>query len=486
LLLSKVQNIEISAGINLLFKLDKLEIFEYDIIGIVGKNGSGKTTLLNILSKTVEPDSGYVKNFCDLSYLRQFNEPDESTLSGGEITKIFLSDALTQNAPLLLLDEPTSNLDISSIKLLEKQIINYNGAVVLISHDRKLLENTCTRIINIEHQTASVYECGYKDFIEIKEKETERAEFLYEAYNKERKRLIESIRESESKTKSVRKTPKRMGNSEARLHKRAVGEITEKLEGSVKALQTRLEKLEVREKPKKQRKIGIEFKDSDERYKGKYIIECENLSVAFGDRVLFENADFRIKTGSKTILTGDNGSGKTTLIKKILNVGDGDIAEQSSAHVPPQSNLNIKLNAKKAAYYSQGLDILDHSKTILENVMLENVFTELEARNILGRLDIREDNVHKKVSYISGGEKVKVCFAKIFTKGADLVILDEPTNYLDIHTTQVLEEIINEYDGTVLTISHDRSFAENISDSMLEINAKEKRIKYYDTGYREI
>jgi len=483
LLLSKVQNIEASFGINPLFKLDKLEIFEHDIIGIVGKNGSGKTTLLNILAGTHEPDSGSVKNLCEFAYLHQFNEfteprdagrgdPDAPPvlLSGGEITKLFLSDALNKNAPLLLLDEPTSNLDISSIKLLEKQILNYDGAVVLISHDRKLLENTCTRIVGIEKRTATVYECGYGEFIELKEKEAERAEFLYEAYNKERKRLIESIRESQAKTKSMRKTPKRMGNSEARLHKRAVVERTEKVEGSTKALQTRLEKLEVHEKPRKQRKIGIELRESDERYKGRYIIECEDLSIAFGDRVLFENAVFRIKTGSKTALIGDNGSGKTTLIKKIL---DGECE-------------NIRLNAKKIAYYSQGLDILDGSKTILENVTLENVFTELEARNILGRLDIREDNVNKKVGYISGGEKVKVCFAKIFTQGADLIILDEPTNYLDINTMAVLEDIINEYDGTVLAVSHDRSFIENISDSVLEIDSREKCVKYYDSGYGEI
>jgi len=487
LLLSKIQNIEVSYGINLLFKLEKLEIFEYDIVGIVGKNGCGKTTLLNIIAGLREPDSGSVKNFCDLAYYRQFNEFNENNivgrgdpdapllahgLSGGEITKVFLSDALNKNAPLMLLDEPTSNLDISSIKLLEKQILNYNGAVVLISHDRKLLENTCTKIVGIENRTATVYDCNYAEFLDIKEKEAERAEFLYEAYNKERRRLIESIRESQSKTKSVRKAPKRMGNSEARLHKREAGERMESVEAGANALKTRLEKLEVHEKPRKQRKIGIELKDSNsiERYKGRYIIECEDLTAAFDDNILFENAVFRIKTGSKTALIGDNGSGKTTLIKKIL-CGECE---------------NIKLNAKNVAYYSQGLDILDSSKTILKNVMLENAFTELEARNILGRLDIRDDNVNKKVKDISGGEKVKVCFAKIFTKGADLIILDEPTNYLDITTTKVLEDIITEYDGTVLAVSHDRSFVENISDSVLEIDANAKKIKYYDTGYGEV
>ena len=461
MLLSKINDIEISIGINLLFKLDKLEISGCDIIGIVGKNGSGKTTLLNIMAEIIEPDAGYVKNFCDFAYFRQFNESNEP-LSGGEITKAFLSDALNQNAPLLLLDEPTSNLDISSIKLLEKQIQNYNGAVVLISHDRKLLENTCTRIVNIENQTAAVYDCGYKDFLGLKEKEAERAEFLYESYDKERRRLTESIKNAQTRTKSVNKTPKRMGNSEARLHKRAVGEKTEKLEGGANALKTRLDKLEVHEKPKKQRKIGIELKDMHERYKGRYIIECEDLTAAFGDRALFEHANFRISTGSKTMLLGDNGSGKTTLIKLILS-GDCE---------------NIKSNAKKTAYYSQGLDILDGEKTILENVMIDNAFTELEARNILGRLDIRDVNVNKKVKYISGGEKVKVCFAKIFTQGADLIILDEPTNYLDIKTTAVLEDIINEYDGTVLAVSHDRSFAENIGGGTLEISAKEKKIRH--------
>ena len=463
-MLSKIQNITVSAGIDLLFKLDKLEISERDKIGIVGKNGSGKTTLLNVISGALPPDAGYAGTFCDCAYLRQFNE-FEGTLSGGEITKAFLSDALDKNAPLLLLDEPTSNLDISSIKLLEKQINGYNGAVVLISHDRKLLENTCSRIVNIENQTAAVYDCGYAGFIGLKEKEAQRAQFLYESYDKERKRLTESIHEAQSKIKSVKKTPKRMGNSEARLHKRAVGEKTEKLEGGANALRTRLEKLEVHEKPKKQRKIGIELKDMHERYKGRYIIECENLSVAFGDRVLFENACFRLKTGSKTVLTGDNGSGKTTLLKKILQGGE-----------------NTKSNAKKTAYYSQGLDILDDAKTILENVTSGSAFTELEARSILGRLGIREGGVNKKVRVISGGEKVKVCFAKIFTTGADLIILDEPTNYLDITTAQALEDIINEYDGTVLAVSHDRSFAENIGGGALEIDAKNKTVKHRDTG----
>jgi ATPase subunit of ABC transporter with duplicated ATPase domains len=190
--------------------------------------------------------------------------------------------------------------------------------------------------------------------------------------------------------------------------------------------------------------------------------------VAFGERILLENVSFRLKTGSKAVLVGDNGSGKNTLVKKILDEGCE----------------NIKSNAKKIAYYEQGLEILESSKTILENVMLESAFTELEARNILGRLGIREDNVHKKVEYISGGEKVKVCFAKIFTEGADLAILDEPTNYLDIETSQALEDIINEYDGTVLAISHDRSFAENISDCVIEIDAKHKSIKYFDDKYR--
>jgi len=340
---------------------------------------------------------------------------------------------------------------------------------VLISHDRKLLENTCTKIVNIdrENKTAAVYDCTYAEFVELKEKEAERAEFLYEAYSKEKKRLIESIRESNAKVKSAKKAPSRMGNSEARLHKRKTGERMESVEAGANALKTRLEKLEVHEKPRKQRKIGITLQDSAERYKGRYIIECENLNVAFGDRVLFENAGFRLKTGSKAVIVGDNGSGKTTLVKKIMD----------------EECENVKSNAKKTAYYEQGLEMLDCTKTILENVMLKNVFTELEARNILGRLDIREDNVHKKVENISGGEKVKVCFAKIFTQGADLVILDEPTNYLDIETTQALEDIINEYDGTVLAISHDRSFAENVSDCVLEVDAKGKNIKYSDMRF---
>ena len=459
MLLLKAQNLEMSFGINLLFKLEKLEVFNYDRVGMIGKNGSGKTTLLNILGGDLIPDTGTVKAFAERSYLKQFNNIDDidegENLSGGEATKILLADAFNKNLPLLFLDEPTSNLDISSIKILEKQIINYDGAVILISHDRKLLENVCTRIIDIENNEVVIYDCGYGEFAEIKHRKAERAQFLYEAYDKERKRLSEAIGVANSRAKSIKKAPKRMGNSEARLHKRSAGERAEKIEGAGKALQSRLEQLEVHEKPKKARKIGIELKDSDMGYRGKYIIEGENISIAFDDKILLVDVTFRIETGSKTVIIGDNGSGKTTLIRKIL-------AREN----------NIKLNAKKIAYYAQNLEILDANKTILENVTYDSAFTEQEARNILGRLGIREDNVYKKVQNISGGEKVKVCFAKIFTQGSDLIILDEPTNYLDIAAAAALEEIINEYNGTILTVSHDRSFIENISDTIIEIRDK--------------
>ena len=461
MLLARMQGIEAVNGADLLFRLDRLEIYEHDIIGVTGKNGSGKTTLLNMLAGRRAPDAGTVSAYASLSYLEQFTgEAPQGGLSGGEITKAYLSEALGAGAPLLLLDEPTSNLDISAIRLLEKQILGYNGGIVLISHDRKLLENCCTKILDIENQEARLYDCGYADFVSLKQQEAERGQFLYEQYNKERRRLLESIRETQAKSKSVRKAPKRMGNSEARLHKRKAGERMESVEAGANALKTRLEKLEVHKQPKKQRRIGIGLENISERYRGRFIIECEGLSVGFGERILFENAAFRIKTGAKVILIGDNGCGKTTLIKKILEPG---VAE-------------IKSHAKNIAYYSQGLDMLDTGASILANVLDGSAFTELEARNILGRLDIRRDAVGKRVGYISGGERVKVCFAKIFTQGADLIILDEPTNYLDISTAQALEDIIKEYDGTVLAVSHDRSFAGNISDCVLEI--KNRRVEY--------
>ena len=261
----------------LIFEISDLKIYSGEKIGIVGINGAGKTTFLDILSGNVIPDEGNVKIYAAISYIKQFgtqNTPINSriskelsvvsevheALSGGEKTKLKIARELSQDSTILFADEPTTNLDISSIKIVEEKLVNYTGTLLLISHDRELLDRVCTSIIEIENGSLKFYNGNYLEYKRQKEMEQDRAIFEYEQYISEKKRLKESLIEKNSHAKSIRKAPKRMGNSEARLHKRESNEIQEKLHKSAKSIETRIEKLEKKEKPKDIDSIKIEFK----------------------------------------------------------------------------------------------------------------------------------------------------------------------------------------------------------------------------------
>ncbi|WP_034638604.1 ribosomal protection-like ABC-F family protein [Desulfofalx alkaliphila] len=470
MLLIECSKIKKSFGHRLILDIDDLKIYSEDRVGIVGVNGAGKTTLLNILSKRMEPDEGWVRLYGKAGFISQLDEPDRKyiseeaaakfgirplwngKMSGGEKTRFKLAQALEEPNMMIFADEPTVNVDMEGIELVEGKFADYQGALIIISHDRSLLDKLCTQIIEIENSKIKIYKGNYSDYRAQKMRERERAQFEYEEYIKEKKRLKTVMIKIKQKAKGMRKTPKRMGNSEARLHRLGPQRAMAGLERAVENVKKRIEHLEVKEKPKIPPAIKMDLLDSGKLH-SKIIVEGENLNKAFGEKVIFKQAAFKIYNSSKVALIGPNGSGKSTLIKMII---DGDGAIKTAQGV-------------KIGYFSQELEILREDQSIIESVMESSIYPENFARLILARLLFREDTVYKKISVLSGGERVKVSFAKILLADNNMLILDEPTNYLDINSLEVVEEALREYDRTLLFVSHDRRFVENVADQIMSI-----------------
>lgn len=467
MLIIEASHIKMHYGDRLILEFEKMNIDTSDRIGIVGLNGAGKTTLMDILAQRLQPDEGVAQLYGQLAYIPQLDEWEQETqeegqsrefgfaektshMSGGEIARWKIAQGLGRESHILLADEPTSNLDLKGIGLLERRLIGFKGAVVLISHDRALLDKVCNKIWEIETGQVTEYPGNYSAYLQLKEAKKVREQLEYEEYVKERIRLENALKEKAHQAVKMKKTPSRMGNSEARLHKRGVGEVREKLEKATIAMQSRLDRLDKKEKPRTMEPIRIDLGKRSPIY-AKIVITAKHVSKAFDDRILFSDVNFHIKNGTRTVLMGDNGTGKTTLLKMILSTQDGIQIAQ----------------AAKIGYFSQDLDILDVNQTIIENVMEKSIYEEQVVRTILARLLFKRDDVFKKVGILSGGERVKVAFAKVFVQDYNVLVLDEPTNYLDVFSQEALEEVLLQYEGTVLFISHDRRLIEKLADHIL-------------------
>ncbi len=454
----------------LIIEFDGLKLYSGDKVGIVGQNGSGKTTLMNILSKDIDPDEGFVKQYCDIAYIRQFSDDciaaspkalkefkltgiqNQDVFSGGEKTRIRIANIFSKDHPVLFADEPTANLDYKGIELL-RQKLSEVSTFLLISHDRSLLDSLCNKILEVRDGRIKIYNGNYSFYKDQSEMERQYGEQEYEKYAAEKARLEGAIRERAGKSKALKKTPKRMGNSEARLHKRSTNEIQEKIDGAGNILKTRLEKLEVKEKPRELPQIKLDF-SLTRPPENKIVISADNLTFGYGSRKIFQHARFKVYNGLKTALWGENGAGKTTLLNMIAQKSNEDI------YIVPKATIG---------YFCQGLENLDNNKTVLENVMADSVQTQTAVRTILARLLISGDDVYKKVGVLSGGERIKVSFSKLLVSNANVLLMDEPTNFLDMMSIEALENVLREYEGTVLFVSHDRAFVNSVADRLLMI-----------------
>lgn len=357
-----------------------------------------------------------------------------ATLSGGQKTRVALGKLLLQKPDLIILDEPTNHLDMNSIAWLENYLMNYKGAVIIVSHDRYFLDKIAVRIIEIDQTQATVFTGNYSDY--AVKKEQLRAAAMNAYLNQQREirhqeEVIEKLK-SFNREKSIRRAESR-----------------EKM----------LDKIEVLDKPTEVR-ADMRLKLTPRITSGNDVLTVENLSKSFGSQLLFRNVNFEIKRGEHVAVIGDNGTGKTTLLK-ILN-----------RLIPADSGM-FRLGAKvEIGYYDQEHHVLHGGKTLFEEISDDYpTLTNTEIRNTLAAFLYTGDDVFKRIDALSGGERGRVSLAKLMLSNANFLILDEPTNHLDILSKEILEDALNSYEGTVLYVSHDRYFINRTAHRILDLAA---------------
>ena len=469
LLMAKIvleaSGLHLSYGERQLLRIDQLRIYDTDRIGLIGENGAGKTTLLRILAGEKQPDAGTVRRFVPAAVIHQEGKcsPGEDpelrarfraqesreSLSGGEMTRNRISEALSGHPELLMADEPTTDLDQEGLGLLRRALMGFQGAILLISHDRALLRKLCNRIWYLRDGTILDFPGGYEDFIVERDRRMERETFEYEQYKAERKRLKESAQRMAERASQVKKAPSRMGNSEARLHKREWTDSVLQLSHAKRTIQNRMEHLEVKEKPKAlpeiRMKLGVEHP-----VEAKTVLECACGRLQAGASELLRDTGFVLPTGSRTALIGPNGCGKTTLLRELLGRNGSEIVFQGKARWNP---------AARIGWFDQHHEqTMDREKSVLENIMEASVYPEHFARTVMACLGLKGEAVFKPLSLLSGGEKAKTALGRLLLMDCNTLLLDEPTNHLDLFTMEELEKLLASYGGTLLFVSHDEEF----------------------------
>ena len=506
-----VENIAKSFGIHEIFKDVSFMLDQGEKVGLVGVNGGGKTTLLRCLLAPETVDGGFIKfepglrigyvqqgfqgigegtlwQFLvnagkDILELRQkmaelekqvasakgdeldslladyarvsniyehadgynyenrikivlhglgfpedeWDKPAEN-FSGGQKTRILLAAALVKEPDLLILDEPTNHLDIRMTEWLEGYLRNFKGGVLIVSHDRFFLNNVVGRVLEMEGGHLQNFKGNYDQYLAQKEIQMATMEAAYEAQQEYIARTEAYIRRFKAGIKS-----KMARGRQSQLNR------LERVEGP-----ERIEEFELRLPP---------APESAER-----VLVLEELSVGYGENVLLKDINLVLRKGEKTALLGPNGAGKTTLLKTIL----GELS-------PVTGKAKIG-NRVKIGYFSQSYERLDPNQTLLDNFLTEYGYTTEHTRSLLGGMLFHGDDVFKEIGTLSGGQKARLVLLKLVLDGANLLILDEPTNHLDIAAREAVEAALEAFDGTVLLVSHDRYFINEVASRIWEID----------------
>lgn len=374
-----------------------------------------------------------------LGYTENWWEQDAATLSGGQKTRLMLAAALVRNPDFLILDEPTNHLDIVMTQWLEAYLREFKGGLLVVSHDRAFLDNVAVRILEMEGGRLQSFKGNYSRYLEQKAIQTATLEAAYAAQQDYIARTEAYIRRFKAGIKS----------------KMARGR------------QSQLNRLERLDAPVRHEEFELRLPAATEC--ADRVLIMEDLTIGYGDKVLAQSINITLRRGEKAALLGANGTGKTTLLKTIL----GEVQ-------PLKGKAKIG-NRVQIGYFSQSYERLEPKQTLLENFVMEYGFTEERTRSLLGGMLFHGDDVFKEIGTLSGGQKARLVLLKLVLDGANCLVLDEPTNHLDIMAREAVEAALTAFDGTVLVVSHDRYFINEVADRIWEIENAE--LKDYKGNY---
>jgi ATPase subunit of ABC transporter with duplicated ATPase domains len=369
-----------------------------------------------------------------------------SLLSGGEKTRVMLAKILLESPSILMLDEPSNHLDLESIEWLESYLKQYKGSVLIVSHDRYFLDNVCNKIVELSTYKAHLYYGNYSYYVIEKERRFLLELKAYLAQQKEIKRMEEQIK---------------------RYRIWGVMRDSDKMFKRAKELEKRLEKIDRLQKPKQDQTLSL-YQQVSHR-SGKRVLEAKSINKAYGDLVIFKDASLDIIYQDRLAILGSNGTGKTSLLHLLM-----DDFKKEEQDFKWGSKLNL-------GYLAQEVIFEDDSLTVLDFFMNTHNVSQPLARNQLATALFIRDDVHKKISVLSGGEKSKLILCSLMYDNPNILVLDEPTNHLDIDSRETLEDMLLAFEGTILFVSHDRYFIQKIATRIGEIN--HEKLEFYEGNY---
>jgi len=486
-----------------------IDICRGDRIGLVGRNGCGKTTLANILAGCLEHDEGSLltaREPINIGYLRQTeSEPDpfinrlegqEETpgefqrlvshlgitkvqdwsqqrwqnLSGGEKTKLALAQVLASRPDLIILDEPTNHMDYQGSKYLISELNSYQGAAIIISHDRYFLDQTAAQIAELENGHIRIYKGNYSAYREAKRRDRESRQHIYASQQKEQRKIEAAVTQLKTWSAQAHRESRHKGDG-IKGGKEYFRKKAKKRDQAVKSQLKRLEKMsrEQIERPEKERRVNFDLNTGGKG--GRRLLEASEISKAYGELVLFKDSSFYINRGEKIGILGPNGCGKTTLIKTIL--GQEEV-NAGAVFLSP---------AARVAYVGQELP-RDEKETLHDLVANWTLDRQKRTFQLLVHLGIPFDRLSVAMGELSRGERMKMAMGLAIMDECDLLILDEPTNHLDLYSREALEESLIEFPGTLIIISHDRYLLQAVCRHLLVFNHQrvsriEGTVEYY-------
>ena len=522
MIIAQAQDLEQRFGGNIIFSNISFSVPDNARIGLVGPNGAGKTTLLKIMTGQQEPTSGQftINKGLKVGYIAQENGLDEDktiwdemltvfndlieknkkitkmqeqiadhpededllkrydqlaydfeqeggftyqaeiksilngfnfkentwnkvigTLSGGEKTRLAFVKLLLQKPPVLLLDEPTNYLDLDTLDWLEAFLKNYQGAIITVSHDQYFLDHLANQIFELNFGKLTTFKGNYSQYVKERELMDSQQEAAYEKQQEKIKKEEEFIQKN-----LVRASTTKRAQSRRKV----------------------LDKMERIKPPKHKQKVRINF--TSERPSGKEVLIAKDLTIGYPDKVMVSDIDFQVNKNDRVAIIGPNGIGKSTLLKTIMKK-----LEPKGGSIKYGASLDI-------GYYDQELQSLDPSKTVLDTIWdRHKTMPEKDVRSILASFLFTAEDIDKTVGQLSGGQKARLTLTVLSLEKDNFLLMDEPTNHLDIEAKEVLEEALDNYDGTLLFVSHDRYFINELANKIISV--RDGRAKIYNCNY---